>query len=286
MPKTILRIPDCSLEKQKPIRKVPAVSSEKGSSSGKKRWFFRTGLAFFWMSGVCAGFLGAVFFHFCPALIKNRTPVEYSGEYVVSEIDEFSETPISEMAQAPVQEKFVAISPVDNVNTGPIPEWDNGKYDALDSIPPWRPEEETGIYADDNTAEEAAPFSFKNDNRKEPRLNFEAEKEYFDSADLAVTGNSAREYESPVTDGGPRDFTEPDTFVSDEAAAAVPQEFAQASDRPMKNQVEYFEPFETAGFPDTKAESVRMAASEDFYRRSPVGSFSDYVPPRYNSEDR
>ena len=65
------------------------------------------------------------------------------------------------------------------------------------------------------------------------------------------------------------------------------EQIAKNESRPMKNQIEYFEPFETVSFSSREPEpAVKVTASEDFYDDAyGVDNFSDYVPPRRGEEE-
>lgn len=279
-PKTVARIPDCGERKR--VRPVIEPCVEPAAESAvlfpwyrRGSFWFRSGsFAAFWICGLLVGMISM-------RIETNRSSrvadsAKNDGEYVVTEIEPDDIPAVSETDSVPV---------FDAVRTAEIPQWNSETFEAIDSIPPWRPETELSR----TEPSEKEPFTDSFD-RTGAEYSFDSPvpepESSFTSADSERSGVQA------VAEPAIPERTDLYTAAKpeiEESIPEIPQEFASASDRPMKNSVEYFAPFATGEEEknDAAAPTVRVAASDEFYEDAyDYGQFSGYVPPQRPSAGR
>ena len=230
-----------------------------------------------WLFGLAVGAAGI---RFLPLEKSVETPIaQNDGEYLVEELGaETPSAPAREPAAAPEVTKVAAVA-AEPVKSAPFDMKDVPVevLDTIAAIPPWNPEGDIPDYVPAASASRETAGAFR-------------------------PAEPVQVLQTPVPEPRCDTFTavRPQAFA--ETAAAVPEpaagpeeqfvpapafeRIAENEARPMKNQIEYFEPFETVSYSSETEPALRVTASEDFYNDAyGVDSFSDYLPPHRDEEE-
>ena len=237
--------------------------------------------AAFWLFGLAVGAAGG---RFLPFEKGNESPAAPDGgEYVVEDLAaEPSLSPAREpVPAAKIPQTVAAAAKPVRAPSSDSGEWSVEVLDTIASIPPWNPNGELPDYVPAASASRAA--------------------DSFDDADAFRGADSIPAPRVPAAEKSPDPFApafsrpvasaEPNEPVPAEPEPSEPftpsaERIAENEARPMKNEIEYFEPFETVSFSEETEPALRVTASEDFYNDAyGVDNFSDYLPPRRDEEN-
>ncbi len=242
-----------------------------------RRAFLRTFLlTAVWLFGLAVGAAGI---RFLPLEKWTEAPAAPNdGEYAVENL-------AAEPALSPAAEPRPAVTvPLTAAAavSGPAKaaaddseEWSVEVLDTIASIPPWDPK---GNLSDDAPT---APDSYETagvlpvEPIPAPRIpDVEKKTDTFTAARPQPFAAAAPSGPAPAE-------TEPE-----EPSARSADRIAENDAKPMKNQIEYFEPFESVSFSSHSDPAIRVTASEEFYNDAyGVDNFSDYLPPRRDEEE-
>ena len=247
-----------------------------------RRLLLKTGVVTaVWLFGLVVGAAGV---RFLPLDKGAETPVVLNdGEYVVEEL-------AAEPALSPVREPVPASDVPQAVTVAAKPsrapvsdsgEWSVEVLDTIASIPPWNPNGDLPDYVPAASAPRAADSFVDTDG--------------FRAADSMPAPRipAAEKSSAPFAPALPRPVasSEPSLPLSAEPEPSEPftpsaERIAENESKPMKNEIEYFEPYETVSFSEETEPAVRVTASEGFYNDAyGVDNFSDYLPPRRDEEN-
>ncbi len=285
-PATLVRFPDYG--QTEAHRQAPAAVNEEPFRR-RRGFFFRllgwtAGISAVWLFGLAAGVGGAHYFH----LEKGeKAPLaETDGEYTVEEAapeKAFAAGEVSVPAERTPQvfaadEKGPAKASEAGMAGEPVE-----VLDTIASIPPWNPDGGLPVYTSDAPAAENSPAK-----------PLETAKAFRPADPVSVpemprgenSGNTFTAARSqPLAAAEPAGLTQSEADPVPPVSPAA-ERIAENSAKPMKNQIEYFEPFETVSFSSESNPAVRVTASEGFYDDAyGVDNFSDYVPPRRSESE-
>lgn len=281
-PRTVLRFPDCGWDRrEEPVSRIPAAEPARKRRFSFFRFAFRlSALALLWAFGLAVGLWAPR-----DLLFKRGETVsgpQNEGAYVVEEertpaaLTEEA-APAAPPAAAPAfQEPKKAVAAAEERGGTQKELWPVEVLDSIASIPPWDPNGTLPPYTDGETR------------KGEPSVEPFKTAESFDPAGVNVGA-------APLRDPALVPFAPAGEEVLAESAPAAPESLFDlnggldpvsepvetAAAKPMKNQIEYFEPFDTAPAGTEQGETLRVTASEDFFADAyGVDSFSDYIPPQ------
>jgi hypothetical protein len=300
MPVTLVRFPDYGQSRVESV--LPArQESRREKRFSAYRFLLRTGgITIVWFFGLAAGIIVS---RYLPLEKDMLHPLKRSdGEYVVEElgvdaVPVSAESPVQvekKLAIAPVvvaavdaasnKTKSVALSPVGSRGEFEGVDWSTESSDAIAAIPLWNPEGLLPAQTEGGPTPEESPV--------EP-FRPAAPSKTAEPLRLSQPVIEPDVHFSKVKPDMPAD-DQPESFVETAVAAepkamnnegvvfdAVPKEIAAAAAKPMKNQIEYFEPFGTATSASRDDTGLKMTASNDFYIDAyGVDNFLDYVSPQ------
>ena len=230
-----------------------------------------------WIFGIAVGAAGI---RFLPLEKAAETPLaqndQNDGEYLVEDLrTEMPPAPVREPAAEPEMPKVaVAAEPVNSASFD-----SNVPVEVLDTIaaiPPWNPD------GDISDRVSAAPVSHETAGAFLP-----AEPVQVPQIPAAPSRTDAFTAAKPQPSAAMMpDGPEPAAAEPEQRFAPAFERIAENEARPMQNQIEYFEPFETVSYSSESEPALRVTASEDFYNDAyGVDNFSDYLPPHRDEEE-
>ena len=277
-PRTVLRFPDCGRDRREErFAPAPAAEPARKRRFSFCRFAFRLmALALLWGFGLAVGLWAPRDLLFKRGEMASAPQDE--GAYVVEEERTPAEmTEEAAPALSPgLQEPKKAVAAAENRGGTQKELWPVEVLDSIASIPPWDPNGTLSPYTGENTPKGGASA--------EPFKTAES----FEPAGVNVGA-------APLRDPALIPFAPVGEEVLAESAPAAPESLFDrnggfdpipgpvetAAAKPMKNQIEYFEPFDTASAETGQGDALRVTASEDFFADAyGVDSFSDYIPPQ------
>ena len=299
-PRTLVRFPDCGQSEWK----APACEKSVPAPEVKRRFsVFRLALRFsavalIWSLGLAAGLF--IPRDYLLRKAEKTAELQNDGAYVVEEGDsaEFSsdEPKLASIGKDPVVRDSVAKEPVIKEPAGSIAAagkksetsqdiWPIEVLDSVASIPPWNPDGRFSPDAEDRSIKPEPPIGpFKAAESFVPEEVNLGAAPHSDPMMMPFEPMSGEIFTETAA-------VEPDMMIDpmppfEPASEPVSEPVETVSAKPMKNQIEYFEPFdtmtdETAAVESEPNKAVRVTASEDFYTDAfGVDNFSDYIPPQ------
>lgn len=276
--RTVLRFPDCGRDRyEEPVCRTPFAEPAPRRRFSFFRFAFRlTALALLWAFGLAAGLLAPR-----DLLLKRGEKMsgpQNDGAYVVEEGE--SPAALTEdaapAAEPALQEPKKTVAAAGNAGGAQKELWPVEVLDSVASIPPWDPNGTLSPYTEKDAPKGEAPA------------------EPFKTAESLVPAG-VNVGAAPLRDPALIPFAPiGEEVLAESAPAASESLFAQnggldpmtepvetAAAKPMKNQIEYFEPFDTDSAETGRDAALRVTASEDFFADAyGVDSFSDYIPPQ------
>ena len=283
---TLIRFRDCGSPPTESSDEASAVREPPRKKTGApRRVFLRLAtLTAVWLFGLVAGGVGV---RFVPFEKWVKAPnAQSDGEYVVENLPvDPTPSPVREPLPAGQLPRTDVVREPAKIPAADPNEWSGEVLETVALIPPWNPSGDIPDYVPAVSAPRTASDSLKTAGAFRPAEPIPAPQVSAPEKNADTLTAARPQPIAEVTPSKPasaeeiaptEDFSNPST-----------EQIAKNESRPMKNQIEYFEPFETVSFSSREPESaVKVTASEDFYNDAyGVDNFSDYVPPRRGEEE-